>query len=103
MLRHPSKGGPLKPILSRIAARLSKATGKEIGETEVLLLWTIGTGAIAVTASGNEKNIKKMGELFSAFGENGIEGLTKEEIEEITEVGKKVHFRHYVSRFVCPV
>lgn len=58
----------------------------------MLLLWCIGTGAVAVSASGNEANIKKLGELCGG----GVPGLTEEEVKEISEVGKKVHFRHYV-------
>lgn len=93
ILRHPSRGGPLRPIISRIAARISAEYGKPIGEAEVLLLWTVGTGAVAVSASGNPKNIKALAEVYSGK----VPTLTKEEIEEITEVGKKIHWRNYVG------
>lgn len=33
--------------------------------------------------------------MFSA----GVPALTEAEVKEIAEVGKKIHFRHYVSSF----
>ena len=67
----------------------------------MLLLWTIASGAVAVSASGNEANIKKLGELASGGVGGKLPGLTKEEVDEISEVGKKIHFRHYVSLIQC--
>ncbi|KAF9523734.1 conjugated polyketone reductase C1 [Crepidotus variabilis] len=91
LLRHPT-GGPLKPVLERISARISKVHGKTIDPTVVLLLWTRAMGVVAVTASGNIERIKKMGEIATL-----PDLLTEEEIKEISEVGKKVHFRHYTE------
>ncbi|WVR05864.1 hypothetical protein IAU60_002890 [Kwoniella sp. DSM 27419] len=88
LLRHKS-GGPIKPILERIAARLQKETGKPVDIANVLQLWTIQWGAVAITTSKNPDNIKKLGEVDS------LPDLTQEEIKEIEEAGKKVHFRHY--------
>jgi hypothetical protein len=39
LLRHPT-GGPVRPILSRIAQRMHKETGKSVDDASVLLLWT---------------------------------------------------------------
>ncbi|WVQ70961.1 hypothetical protein IAR50_000486 [Cryptococcus sp. DSM 104548] len=88
VLRHPT-GGPLKPVLERIAQRLSKDTGRELDSTVVLLLWTIQSGVVAITTSKNEERIKG----FALFDE--LPDLTAEEVKEITDVGKTHHFRYY--------
>ncbi|WVF70607.1 hypothetical protein IAT40_005399 [Kwoniella sp. CBS 6097] len=88
LLRHPT-GGPIKPILERIAARIQKETGKQVDIANVLQLWTIQYGAVAVTTSTNAGRIKKLAEV------DGLPNLTSEEVKEIEEAGKKVHFRHY--------
>jgi diketogulonate reductase-like aldo/keto reductase len=89
ILRHPS-GGPLKPILARIAKRLGTSpSGVKVDEGTVLLLWTMAKGVVAVTASTKVENLKKMSEI-QTWGD-----LTAEEIKEIEEAGRKVHFRGY--------
>lgn len=91
VIRHPT-GGPLKPVLEKIAKRISKDTGKEVDSAVVLLQWTIQMGVVAVTTSGNPNNVRKMaqGETFGKEGD-----LTKAEMDEIEEAGRKVHFRGY--------
>lgn len=91
LLRHPT-GGPLKPVLSAIAAKVSQKTGKPIDEATVLLLWTRAMGAVAVTASGNPTRMQWLGELAEL-----PQLLTEADVEEISQIGKKYHFRHYVS------
>ncbi|ODO07234.1 aldose reductase [Cryptococcus wingfieldii CBS 7118] len=88
VLRHPT-GGPLKPVLERIAQRLSKDAGKELDSTAVLLLWTIQSGVVVITTSKNEERIKGLAALDS------VPDLTAEELKEITDVGKTHHFRYY--------
>ncbi|GAA5824516.1 hypothetical protein JCM11251_000455 [Rhodosporidiobolus azoricus] len=88
LLRHPT-GGPIKPVLERIAARLTKESGKEVDAAQALLLWTRAKGVVAVTASGNEERIKKLAAVQS------LPDLTKEEVEEIESLGRKVYFRAY--------
>jgi len=46
---------------------------------------------VAVSASGNEGRIKLLAEVSFLPGDL----LAEEEVEEITCVGKTVHFRHY--------
>ena len=92
ILRHPT-GGPLKPILERIAARLSNETGENIDTAAVLLLWTRQTGAVAVSASGNASRIKDLAEISKL-----PELLHSHEVEEITNVGMTIHFRFYVRK-----
>lgn len=97
ILRHPSAGGPLKPILTRIAERL----GNGADAAAVLLLWTKAKGVGVVTASGNEGRIQgfaRVQELMRKdVGEQGT--LTKAEVDEIERVGRTIHFRGYVR--VC--
>ena len=90
LLRHPT-GGPLRPVLERIAGRLSKETGKEVDEQMVLFLWTMGKGVVCVSASSTEKNIQKI-----ALAQT-LPDLSEEEMQEIDRIGKTIHFRSYVS------
>ncbi|KAH9478295.1 NAD/NADP-dependent indole-3-acetaldehyde reductase [Psilocybe cubensis] len=93
LLRHPSGGGPLAPILQRIASRLSDALGKQVEKSTVLMLWARARGVVVVTASGNAERVKKLGEIASL--PPGL--LTEKEVEEITRVGRGVHFRYYTE------
>ncbi|TNY20360.1 conjugated polyketone reductase C1 [Rhodotorula diobovata] len=88
LLRHPT-GGPIKPVLERIAARLSKETGKDVDAAMALLLWTRAKGVVAVTASGNSDRIHKL-----ALTQE-LPDLTAEEVSEIEQLGRKIHFRAY--------
>lgn len=90
LLRHPT-GGPLKPVLEKIAARLSQETGKPIDATTVLLLWTRAQNAVVVSASGNPERIAALGELARS-----PQLLTESDVAEISNVGKTIHFRFYV-------
>jgi diketogulonate reductase-like aldo/keto reductase len=83
ILRH--KGGPLIPVLDRIAQR------KGIDVASVLLLWTIQKGVVAITSSGNPDNIRRIAAV------DALEDLTEQDIRDIDEAGKQVHFRHYVG------
>lgn len=81
VLRHP--GGPLKPVLEKIAKRLGT------DEANVLLKWTVQKGVVAITTSSNEGRIQKMA------GVDKLDKLTPEEMAEIDKVGRSVHFRSY--------
>lgn len=91
VIRHPT-GGPLKPVLEKIAERIGQDTGKKVDSAVVLLQWTIQKGVVAVTTSGNPDNVRKMA-LGETFGEEGR--LTQDEMDEIETTGRKVHFRGY--------
>lgn len=82
LLRHPT-GGPLKPVLERIG----RAHGCD--PASVLYLWTVQKGVVAVTTSTNPDNIKKIADV------NALPDLTEDEMKEIDDAGKKVHFRYY--------
>lgn len=95
ILRHPTKGGPLIPILDRIVNRLNKDSPEDgpFDQAAVLLLWTHANGVVAVTASGNEERIGKSAKVQKFVAEG--KGLTQEEVKEIEKVGKGIHFRAY--------
>ena len=90
LIRHPT-GGPLKPILNRIAERMSTRLGTEVDATMVLMLWTRAQGVVVVTASGNLDRLMGLGKIATL-----PDLLTKDEIDEITAVGKTIHYRYYV-------
>lgn len=97
VLRHPSKtGGPIRPLLARVAARLSREHGTEVDEAMVCLLWCRAKGAIAVTASASPKNIDKLAAT------QRLPDLTPDEVDEIEKTGRKVHFRAYVRLPLFP-
>lgn len=80
LLRHP--GGPLKPILAKLAKKY------DTDEASILLRWTIQYGVVAVTSSKNEERIKGYYKLWEFE-------LTPEEVKEIEETGRTIHFRAY--------
>jgi diketogulonate reductase-like aldo/keto reductase len=84
IVRH--SGGPLRPVLERIAER----KGTDIGT--VLLQWTIQSGVVAVTTSTRSENIKKLANLFKQ------EDLTDQDLKDIEAAGRSVHFRFYSVR-----
>ncbi|KAF7782886.1 hypothetical protein Agabi119p4_2262 [Agaricus bisporus var. burnettii] len=93
LLRHSSGGGPLVPVLQRIAERLASQHDRVLDSKAVLLLWTRAMGAVAVSASKNPERIKWLAEVAKLPEDL----LTDEEVNEITEIGKKFHFRHYTE------
>lgn len=62
------------------------------------MLWGRAQGVVVVTASGNSERIRKLGEVATL-----PDVLTPEEIEEITTVGKTIHYRFYVCFFYKPL
>ncbi|KAJ3566804.1 hypothetical protein NP233_g6773 [Leucocoprinus birnbaumii] len=89
LLRHPT-GGPLKPVLTNIATRLSKESGELIDEAIVLLLWARSQGVVVVSTSGNPQRLKRYGEVARL-----PQLLTPADIELITTTGRTIHFRNY--------
>ncbi|KAF9448273.1 conjugated polyketone reductase C1, partial [Macrolepiota fuliginosa MF-IS2] len=89
ILRHPT-GGPLKPVLEKIAARLSQEKGKLIDATSVLIFWVRAQNVVLVGASWYPQRIEGLAELAKS-----PQLLTDSDIAEISDVGKKIHFRFY--------
>jgi diketogulonate reductase-like aldo/keto reductase len=92
--RHPT-GGPLKPVLSKIASDLSSDSGVQVDESGVLLLWIMAKGGVCITSSSSEGRIQKMADLEK------VRDLKADEIKEIDAAGQKVHFRQWVSCQIC--
>jgi diketogulonate reductase-like aldo/keto reductase len=86
VLRH--KGGPLKPVLEKIAKAHS------VDEAAVLLRWTIQFGVVAVTSSKNEDRIKGFKGVYDFE-------LSEAEMKEIETEGRKVHYRYYDVSHAC--
>jgi diketogulonate reductase-like aldo/keto reductase len=79
---HPT-GGPAKPVLEKIAARLSNETGQEVDASQALLLWFRTKGITAITGSHNAERMKHQAAV------QGLPGLTEAEVKEVDEAGKK--------------
>ncbi|KAA1469441.1 Aldo/keto reductase [Dentipellis sp. KUC8613] len=92
-----SKGGPLDPVLTAAAERLSKASGKTITEGHVLLLWQRQRGIVAVTTTTKEARLHEYISIADA------PELTPEELQAIDEAGSKEYHRHFaLSLFPKP-
>lgn len=87
---HPT-GGPIIPVLERIAANLTKETGVEVDTSGVLMLWIMTQGGVCITSSGSEERIKKMSDLEK------VRDLNDGELREIEEAGSRIHWRQRVS------
>ncbi|KAK9237026.1 NADP-dependent oxidoreductase domain-containing protein [Lipomyces kononenkoae] len=77
-----AKGGPLDPVVHKLATKYGRDAG------QIILKWTIQRGIIPITTSAKEERQKSNLDL------NGFE-LTAEEVKEIDEAGSQKHFRSY--------
>ncbi|KAL7005038.1 hypothetical protein EMMF5_005402 [Cystobasidiomycetes sp. EMM_F5] len=89
-LRLKGNANPLQPTLEKIAKRLSESSGETLDENAVLLLWCKAKNVVAVTTTANEERVKGLAKLATLK-----EGLTKEEVKELDDIGKQYHFRFY--------
>jgi diketogulonate reductase-like aldo/keto reductase len=78
--------------ISQLTRSVCLCVGQAVDAASALLLWTKAMGVVAVSASGNPDNIKRLATTFSALPD-----LTSEEVDEISAAGRAVHFRGYVS------
>ncbi|KAF9265621.1 Aldo/keto reductase [Marasmius fiardii PR-910] len=86
-----SSGGPLDPVLERIAQRLTNESGRTVTLAHVLTKWQIQKGVAIVTTSRKEYRIKETLEIPS------LPDLTEDEVTEIEQVGSKVHQRIFMK------
>ncbi|POS84235.1 putative NAD/NADP-dependent indole-3-acetaldehyde reductase, partial [Erysiphe pulchra] len=77
-----AKPGPLDGLYDELAKKYSVTPG------EIALRWIIDQGVVALTTSGKEERLKQY-QKISQFK------LTEEEINSITETGKKKHYRGF--------
>lgn len=87
LIYHPT-GGPLAPILERIASRLSTQTDVVVTPQHALLLWDQAHGIVPLTSSSNPERLTALAKL-QHLGAT----LTKEEVDEIDALGKRIHWR----------
>lgn len=74
--------GPLDPVYKKLAEKYG------VSEGEIALRWTIDQGVVALTTSAKEERLKNYLRV------NGFK-LTKEEVGEISTVGKEKHYRGF--------
>lgn len=77
-----AKPGPLDPVYAKLSEKYKVTPG------EVALRWVIDQDIVALTTSASEERLKQYLKIA------GFE-LTKEEVEEITKVGKEKHYRGF--------
>ncbi|KKK13619.1 hypothetical protein P175DRAFT_0501568 [Aspergillus ochraceoroseus IBT 24754] len=75
-------GGPLDPVLSKLAQKYG------VGEGEILLRWSLDRGTVSITTSGKESRLSSYLTVLNFQ-------LTPEEVDEISRVGDKKHFRAF--------
>ncbi|KAI0263346.1 Aldo/keto reductase [Gloeopeniophorella convolvens] len=84
-------GGPLDPVLTTIAKRVSETIGKPFTEAQVLFLWQREKGIVIVTTTTKESR------LAGLLGTLDAPKLTEEEIAAIDEAGAKEYHRQFVG------
>jgi diketogulonate reductase-like aldo/keto reductase len=77
-----AKPGPVDGIYAQLAKKYG------VTEGEIALRWVIDQGIVALTTSGSEQRLKQYLKIADFK-------LTPEEVEEITELGKKKNFRGF--------
>ncbi|KAI9368634.1 NADP-dependent oxidoreductase domain-containing protein [Aspergillus egyptiacus] len=77
-----AKGGPLDPVLSKMANKYG------VGESEILLRWSIDRGTVPITTSAKESRLNTYLDVLKFQ-------LTAEEIDEISRLGDQMHFRAF--------
>ncbi|KAA1469439.1 Aldo/keto reductase [Dentipellis sp. KUC8613] len=88
--------GPVDPVVTEIAARLSKTAGRPIPENHVLLLWQRQRGLIFITTT---TNASRLDEYLSIAN---TPELTAEELAAIDEAGSKEHHRVFAPYTYWP-
>ena len=85
------EGGPLDPVLVKIAAAVTSRSGSStpIVPTQVLLKWVSQIGAVVVTTSGKDWRMKQQLTVTP--------DLTEEEMREIETEGATVHQRGFMK------
>ncbi|CAL1704615.1 unnamed protein product [Somion occarium] len=85
------KGGPLDPVLEKIAKRLGETRGKPVTSGQVLQVWLRQQGVPAITTTSKAER------LLEYLDVETIPDLTSEEVKEIEETGSEVHHRVFMK------
>jgi diketogulonate reductase-like aldo/keto reductase len=83
-------GGPVDAVYEALAKKYGVTDG------EVALRWCLDLGLVTLTTSSNEQRLKSIITNVPAFK------LTPKEVEEISEQGKKKHFRGFWKTNFAP-
>ncbi|KAF5373653.1 hypothetical protein D9758_000690 [Tetrapyrgos nigripes] len=84
-------GGPVDPVITAIAERLSKETGTVVNSGQVLSKWLLQKGIIVITTSS------KVSRIQEALAVSSLPDLTVEEIKSIENEGSKLHKRIFMK------
>lgn len=85
------KGGPVDPVLDKIAKRLGETRGRPVTPGQVLQVWLRQQGIPAITTTSKAER------LLEYLDVETIPDLTPEEIKEIEEEGSKVHHQVFAQ------
>ncbi|KAL4786681.1 NADP-dependent oxidoreductase domain-containing protein [Aspergillus varians] len=77
-----AKGGPLDPLLSKLAQKYG------VGEGEILLRWSIDRGTVSITTSGKESRLGSYLDVLKFQ-------LEPKEVDEISQIGEQKHYRAF--------
>ncbi|KAK6456170.1 aldose reductase [Scheffersomyces xylosifermentans] len=80
------KGGPLDPVLEKLAKKYNKSEG------QILLRWVLQRGVLPVTTSNKEERIKSFLDIFDFE-------LDASDFKEISEVGKTHTVRQFFTEY----
>ncbi|KAH8677983.1 NADP-dependent oxidoreductase domain-containing protein [Xylariales sp. PMI_506] len=78
-----AKGGPVDETYAELAKKYDVTDG------DIALRWVLDQGIVTITTSSSEKRLQGYLEKIPSFK------LTSEEVEKISELGKKKHFRAF--------
>ncbi|KAJ3556452.1 hypothetical protein NM688_g2018 [Phlebia brevispora] len=85
-------GGPVDPVLARIAARLSDTYGKPVTQAQVLQVWLRKKGLPYVTTTSKAER------MMEYLQSSELPDITDEEEHSIDAAGSQVHHRFNI----CP-
>ncbi|KAI1388383.1 NADP-dependent oxidoreductase domain-containing protein [Hypoxylon trugodes] len=77
--------GPVDDVCAALARKYG------VSEVDIMLRWVLDQGIVAVTTTSNEERLQGLQRKLPTFK------LTPSEIQDISEVGKRKHFRGYFN------
>ncbi len=83
-------GGPVDPKLKDLANKYG------VSENEIALRWCLDQGIVAIPTSANEQRMQSYISKIPSFK------LTKGEVEDLAELGRRLHHRGFWQRNFSP-
>ncbi|KAH8693579.1 putative ketoreductase [Talaromyces proteolyticus] len=84
-----AKGGPLDPLLTALAKKYG------VSEAEILLRWSLDRKFVAITTSSKESRLASYLHILTFK-------LNPEEVEEISRLGQRKHYRAFWDKHFGP-